>query len=193
MRIRSQILEGEGVRLEPLTAGHREGLVLAVRDGRLWELPTTFVPDEAGIDGFIDAANAVFDRGEGLAFAAIDICTGNIAGSTRFMNASDAHKSIEIGHTFLAGSYQRTLINTESKLLLMTHAFESLGVNRLEFKTDVLNLASRQAILRLGAKEEGILRQHMVMPDGRVRDTVLFSVVKEEWPTLKQGLIQKLT
>lgn len=167
--------------------------MLAVRDGRLWELPTTFVPDEAGIDGFIEAAGFVFERGEGLAFAIVDTRTGSIAGSTRFMSASDTHKRIEIGHTFLGRSYQRTRINTEVKLLLMTHAFEALRVNRLEFKTDVLNSASRQAILRLGAKEEGTLRQHMVMPDGRVRDTALYSVVKEEWPTLKQGLIEKLT
>lgn len=131
--------------------------------------------------------------GEGLTFATIDKSSnGKIAGSTRFMKADLPNKRIEIGFTFLGKTWQRSRINTEAKLLMLSHAFETLNLNRVELLTDYLNSNSRRAILRLGAKEEGILRSHMVMPDGRVRDSVLYSITKNDWPGVKQNLSSKI-
>lgn len=192
MSFEKTVLEGQCVRLEPLSAVHKEGLRNAVTDGKLWELFVTMVPHADGIDGFIDFAESKFIAGDGMAFATIDKATGNVAGSTRFMKADLANKRVEIGFTFLAKSYQKTRLNTEAKLLMLTYAFESMGLNRVELLTDYLNTASRNAILRLGAKQEGILRSHMVMPNGRERDSVLFSITKSEWPGVKQNLEYKL-
>jgi N-acetyltransferase len=132
------------------------------------------------------------DNNEGLAFAIIDKGTHKIAGSTRFMKANLPNKRAEIGFTFLGKSWQKTRINTEAKLLMLSHAFETMGLNRIELLTDYLNTRSRNAILRLGAKEEGILRNHMVMPDGRVRDSVIYSIINHEWAGVKQHLNFKL-
>ncbi|WP_269767770.1 GNAT family N-acetyltransferase [Oleiphilus messinensis] len=118
--------------------------------------------------------------------------SGRVIGSTRFMKANLPNKRVEIGYTFIAKSYQKTKINTEAKLLMLEHAFEVISLNRVELLTDHLNTTSRNAIMRLGAKEEGILRSHMVMPDGRVRDTVIFSITNHEWPGIKQHLTFKL-
>jgi N-acetyltransferase len=181
-------LEGNHVRLEPLDLRHREGLVAAIRDGELWKLFITRVPHPDALDGFFTDAAAEWMGGLGLAFATIDRVSGAVIGSTRFMQANLRNKRAEIGFTFLARSHQRTHANTEAKLLMLTHAFDVLQLNRVEFLTDFLNTASRNAIERLGAWQEGVLRSHMVMADGRVRDSVLFSIVRGDWPGVQQKL-----
>ena len=185
-------LEGKHVRLEPLSEIHRGELIEAIADGELWNLFVTLVPRIEGIDEFIENAISAHINEDGLAFATIDKVSGRVVGSTRFMKANLPSKRVEIGFTFIAKSYQKTMINTEAKLLMLTHAFEIMYLNRVEFLTDYLNNTSRNAILRLGAKEEGILRNHMVMPDGRVRDSVLFSITNNEWAGVKQNLSYKL-
>lgn len=185
-------LEGNFVRLEPLSTKHKQGLCDAIRDGELWNLFVTLAPHPDNINSFFDNAQSTLDNNEGMAFATIDKRTNKIAGSTRFMKANLPNKRVEIGFTFLGKSWQKTQINTEAKLLMLTHAFETMELNRVELLTDYLNNNSRNAILRLGAKEEGILRNHMVMPDGRVRDSVIYSIIKSEWPGVKQHLLFKL-
>lgn len=185
-------LEGNFVRLEPLSIHHKQGLCDAIRDGDLWNLFVTLVPHPDDIDLFFSNAQNTFDNNEGIAFATIDKHTHKIVGSTRFMKANLPNKRVEIGFTFLGKSWQKTHINTEAKLLMLGHAFEIMEINRIELLTDYLNTNSRNAILRLGAKEEGILRNHMVMPDGRVRDSVIHSIIKNEWPGIKQNLLYKL-
>jgi len=186
------ILEGDLVRLEPSTDTHRDGLIEVISDGELWELFVTLVPRIEGIDAFIENSISAHANGDGLVFATIDKTSGKVVGSSRFMKASLPNKRVEIGFTFVAKTFQRTKINTEAKLLMLTYAFEVMNLNRVEFLTDYLNNTSRNAILRLGAKEEGILRNHMVMPDGRVRDSVLFSITNHEWGGVKQNLSYKL-
>lgn len=185
-------LEGHGVRLEPLSVAHKQGLIEAVSDGQLWKLFVTMVPHKDAIDQFIDNAIAHHQNGQGLVFATIDKVSNKVVGSTRFMDAKPVYKRVEIGFTFIAQSYQRTNINTEAKLLMLTHAFETLGLNRVQFLTDALNQKSRNAILRIGAKQEGILHSHMHMANGRIRDSVIFGVISDEWPSVKQNLIHKL-
>lgn len=192
MGIKPITLEGRFVRLEPLTIEHKEALCEAIADGELWNLYVTLVPHFDELDEFIDTAQKDHEAGGGLTFATIDKSKNQVAGSTRFMRADFPNKRIEIGFTFLGKSWQKSRINTEAKLLMLTHAFETLKLNRVELLTDYLNTTSRQAILRLGAKEEGILRNHMVMPDGRVRDSVLYSIIENEWPGIKQHLSSKL-
>jgi len=193
MKFEKVTLEGDHVRLEPLSESHRDQLIDAISDGELWKLFVTLVPAIDGIDGFIENAIEAHSNADGLAFATIDKASGRVVGSTRFMKANLAHKRVEIGFTFIAKRFQRTQINTEAKLLMLTHAFEVLNLNRIEFLTDYFNHASRNAILRLGAKQEGILRNHMVMPNGRVRDSVLFSITNNEWDGVKQNLSYKLS
>lgn len=185
-------LEGNFVRLEPLSIHHKQGLRDAIRDGELWNLFVTIVPHPDAIDSFFANAQITLENNEGMAFATIDKATNKIAGSTRFMKSNLPNKRAEIGFTFLGKSWQKTHINTESKLLMLTHAFETMGLNRVELLTDFLNTTSRNAILRLGAKEEGILRNHMIMPDGRVRDSVIYSIINSEWAGVKQHLSFKL-
>ena len=184
----SVVLNGNFVRLEPLAETHEAGLCAAISDGELWKLHVTFVPHPETIGRFFSAAARVRDEGTGLVFATLDKASGRVIGSTRFMHFHEANKRVEIGFTFLARSYQRTAANTEAKLLMLTHAFESLDLNRVEFLTDYLNRSSRQAILRLGAKQEGILRNHMLMPDGRIRDSVIYSLISSEWPGIRSHL-----
>lgn len=185
-------LEGRFVRLEPLAAHHQAGIRAAIEDGELWKLFVTLVPKPQDVDKFIDNALMAQLAGDGLAFATVDKASNKIVGSTRFMKAHKAYKRVEIGFTFIAQSFQKTQINTEAKLLMLAHAFEDRKLNRVELLTDYLNARSRAAILRLGAKQEGILRNHMVMPDGRVRDSVIFSIINSEWPGVKQNLCSKL-
>ena len=193
MKFEPIVLDGQYVRLEPISTNHKEGLCAAISDGELWNLFWTNVPNPEDIDQFLDNADIDQGLGNSLTFATIDkINCNQIAGSTRFMNPNPQHKRVEIGFTFLGKKWQRTMMNTETKLLMLTHAFEELDLNRVEFLTDYLNTPSRQAILRLGAKEEGILRKHQVMRDGRTRDSVIFSIVKDEWQGVKQNLMYKL-
>ena len=193
MLVEKVTLSGFGVRLEPLDEdSHFDRLADAIADGELWRIPVTTVPrpDELGAF-FADAAEA-FEAGHELAFATIDEESGRIAGSTRFRKIDVPNRRAEIGFTFLAASFQRTRVNTAAKLLMMRHAFEVWRVNRVEYLTDVLNEKSRNAIERIGARPEGVLRSHMVMRDGRIRDSAIYSVTAEEWPEVQTGLETRL-
>lgn len=181
-------LSGTRVRLEPLEQRHVPSLATAITDGALWELPVTLVPQPPDLPKFVEAADVAFHAQRELAFATIDAASGTVVGSTRFRNIELAHKRVEIGFTFIAKSWQRTYINTEAKLLMLGHAFEQWDCNRVELLTDSLNTTSRAAIARLGAREEGILRSHMIMRGGRIRDSVVFSLIKAEWPAAKSRL-----
>lgn len=193
MDIEKIVLEGAHVRLEPLAAAqHTAGLIAAVNDGELWKNPVTFVPSPDQIDAFCEAAEAAFRQQRELAFATIDKVSGTIAGSTRFRCIERAHRRLEIGSTFLGRSRQRTHINTEAKYLMLEHAFERWGCNRVELLTDVLNTQSRTAIARIGATQEGVLRSHMVRRNGSIRDSVIFSITDAEWPAVKAALADKL-
>jgi RimJ/RimL family protein N-acetyltransferase len=192
MKVHKVVLEGKGVRLEPLAQSHLPGLARAIEDGELWTLPVTIVPHPDDLQAFHAAAQAAFEAGVELAFATIDKRMDTIAGSTRFRCIDVGHKRLEIGFTFLGQRWQRSHVNTEAKYLMLRHAFEVWQANRVELLTDLLNTKSRAAIARIGAQQEGIVRSHMVMRDGRVRDSVLFSIIRGEWPAVRSGLESKL-
>lgn len=192
VKLDKDVLEGQRVILEPLQARHLPGLAAAIADGELWKIPVTFVPHPQDLEGFVAFAEEAFRAGRELAYATIDKASGKIAGSTRFRCIEFGHRRVEIGFTFLGQSWQRSHINTEAKYLMLRHAFERWELNRVELLTDVLNTKSRAAIARIGAREEGFLRSHMVMRDGRIRDSVMFSITKAEWPAVKAGLEQKI-
>jgi RimJ/RimL family protein N-acetyltransferase len=192
MEISPVILEGQHVRLEPLSSAHEESLIAAAGDGELWNSTVTIVPSRATIGAYIETALNAQAEGHALPFVIIQKSSNKVVGSTRYFHIERDHRRLEIGYTWLAASAQRTQVNTEAKLLLLTHAFERLGCIRVEFVTDVLNQQSRTAILRLGAKQEGVLRNHMIMPSGRYRDSVCFSIIEAEWPAVKAGLQAKL-
>ena len=192
MRIEKATLEGHRVRLEPLEPRHLPALRLAIEDGRLWEVPVTFVPHPDGLPNFLDAAETAFHAGTELAFATVDKQSGKVVGSTRFRCIETNHRRLEIGFTFLAVSSQRTHVNTEAKYLMLCHAFETLACNRVELLTDERNTKSRNAIKRIGAKEEGVLRSHMVMRDGFIRNSVMYSIIATEWPSIKAALHAKI-
>jgi RimJ/RimL family protein N-acetyltransferase len=185
-------LEGAHVRLEPLSESHHQGLSTIGLDPELWKwIPfQVLTPDQ--MMGYIRSALSEQEKGTSIPFATIDKTSGSVIGSTRFMNIDAANKRVEIGSTWIAKPWQRSAINTEAKYLMMKHAFETLGCNRVEWKTDALNSQSRNAILRLGAKQEGIFRQHVVTWTGRLRDSVYFSVIAPEWPEVKAGLEAKM-
>ena len=192
MEITPVTLEGQHVRLEPMSPAHEEALIAAAADGELWNSTVTIVPSRATIAAYIDTALKAQAEGHALPFVIIQESAGKVVGSTRYFHIERDHRRLEIGYTWLSSSAQRTKVNTEAKLLLLTHAFERLGSIRVEFVTDILNEQSRTAILRLGAKQEGVLRSHMIMPSGRYRDSVCFSIIKSEWPAVKAGLQAKL-
>jgi len=184
-------LEGQHVRLEPLTLAHEKALIAAASDGELWNSTVTIVPSSpATMIDYIHAALNGQATGKELPFVIIRKTSGEVVGTTRFYEIRSADRAVAIGYTWLAKSAQRTVVNTESKLLLLTHAFEHWRCNRVELITDVLNEQSRAAILRLGAKQEGILRKHLVLPSGRIRDSVIFSIIDEEWPEVKGRLVE---
>jgi len=184
------VLEGRHARLEPLTLGHAGALWAVARDPDLWRWTLAEVHSPADLDLYTrDALDA---QATGTALPFVIVAGGEAAGSTRFLNADLAHGRVEIGSTFVGRRWQRTAVNTESKLLLLRHAFGALGARRVEFKTDALNAASRASIARLGAVEEGTLRQHMVTAAGRARDTVYFSVLRDEWPAVEARLAERL-
>jgi N-acetyltransferase len=185
-------LDGHHVQLRPLLLSDKELLVAAANDGELWRSSVTVVPTYATIDSYIGAALDAQERGSEIPFVIVRKGSDQIVGSTRYYGIEQMHRRLEIGYTWLAASAQRTPVNTEAKLLLLTHAFEALRAVRVGFITDVLNLESRTAILRIGAKEEGILRNHMIMPDGRCRDSVFYGITCSEWPEIKAALAAKL-
>lgn len=192
MDIRKVVLESARVRLEPLEPRHGAGLAVAIEDGELWRLPVTVVPHPRDLPAFFAAADDAFAQQRELAFATIDKASGTVVGSTRFRCIEAKHRRLEIGFTFVARSYQRSHVNSEAKYLMLEHAFEQWRCNRVELLTDVLNDASRAAIARLGATQEGIVRSHMIMRDGRIRDSVLFSIIAPEWPALKLRLADRI-
>jgi RimJ/RimL family protein N-acetyltransferase len=185
-------LAGEHATLEPLARAHEAAIRAAAADGELWNLWYTSVPSPERTAAWLDAALEMRERQGALPFAVRDNASGDVIGSTRYFNVDAANRRLEIGHTWYAKRAQRTAINTECKLLLLTHAFESLRCIAVEFRTHWFNFASREAILRLGAKQDGVLRSHQLMPDGTRRDTVVFSIVDGEWPTVKRHLAHRL-
>ncbi len=185
-------LEGERVRLEPLSMNHEAALIEAARDGELWHTQFTIIPRPEGMKDYIQFALEGQAAGNQMAFVIIRKQDEQIVGSTRFYEMFPNDRKCAIGYTWLAQSAQRTPINTECKLLLLTYAFETWHCVRVELITDVLNEQSRAAILRLGAKQEGILRKHLILPSGRVRDSVFFSITDDEWPAVKSNLQNKL-
>ncbi|MDR5801546.1 GNAT family protein [Caballeronia sp. LZ001] len=185
-------LEGPRVQLRPLQRDDAQALLDAAADGELWNLAVTVVPNADTIARYIDAALAGRDAGTVMPFVIVRRDTGKVAGSTRFWKIDRANRKQEIGHTWLAASAQRTGINTEAKLLLLTHAFETMQCVRVQFTTDELNAKSRAAILGIGAKQEGIVRHERIMPDGRKRNSVRFSIIDDEWPGVKATLLAKL-
>ena len=192
MKVSPLVIEGQHVRLEPLTHAHTESLIKAANDGDIWKSDVTVVPSPDNISKYIDDALRGLERGNELPFAIASKATGDVVGTTRFYEIMPADRRVAIGYTWLARSAQRTPVNTETKLLLLHHAFDYWKCVRVEFITDVLNEQSRAAILRLGAKQEGILRSHMIMPSGRIRDSVFFSIIAEEWPEVRSNLEAKL-
>ena len=185
-------LEGRHVRLEPLSLAHQDGLCAVGLDAELWRWAQTSLATPADMRAYIETALTWQAQGTALPFAIVARATGQVVGSTRYANIERADRRLEIGWTWIARAAQRTPVNTEAKYLLLRHAFEVLGCNRVEFKTDVLNERSRAALLRIGAKQEGVLRSHMITASGRVRDSVYFSIVAAEWPAVKAGLEEKL-
>ena len=184
-------LQGSHVALEPLQSAHADGLRDAAADGSLWELWYTNVPMPGEVDAYVDAALAMQAAGSALAFAVRD-AHGRIVGTTRYYDLLPATPRLQIGYTWYARSVQRTALNTEAKLLLLEHAFEAMGCACVGLQTSTHNAASRAAIARLGAREEGILRHHLRHRDGSLRDTVNFSIIDGEWPAVKAGLQAKL-
>lgn len=180
-------LSGQHVRLEALAREHADGLRAASADGNLWRLWYTSIPAPEAAESYIDTALAARAEGRALPFVVRD-ADGAIVGSTRYGNIEASHRRLEVGWTWYAQRVQRTALNTEAKRLLLTHAFETLRCIAVEFRTHWFNHRSRTAIERLGAKQDGVLRNHLIMPDGGVRDTVVYSIIESEWPAVRQNL-----
>lgn len=188
MNVRPVVLDGTVVRLEPLSPDHLPGLIEIGLEPELWRWTAQVVRTPEEMETYVRGALAEQEAGRALPFATIDKASGRVAGSTRFAAIESLHRRVEIGWTWLAPRWQRSAANTEAKYLMLRHAFEQWGCVRVEFKTDVLNTRSRQALLRIGAKEEGILRSHIITATGRIRDTVYFSVLASEWPAVRAAL-----
>nr|WP_299382680.1 GNAT family protein [Allomuricauda sp.] len=186
------ILEGKRVKLIPLQKSHKANLLKAASDGKLWELWFTSVPSEHNIDSYIEAALQAQENGTALPFVVVEKNSGEVIGSTRYLNVEEQHRRLEIGATWYAKRTQRTGLNLECKHLLLGHAFEELKCIAVEFRTHYHNIASRTAIAKLGAKQEGILRNHRIDPNGNYRDTVVFSILESEWPTVKHSLEHRM-
>ena len=186
-------LEGNGVRLEPLSVDHREGLIAAASDGRLWELWYTSVPSPDLTATYIDDALAGQKAGHMLPWAVRDLASDTIVGSTRYHDIVRDIDRVEIGYTWYGGKWQRTHVNSACKLLLLTHAFESIGCKVVGLRTDNFNFASQKAIEALGAKKDGVIRHHFRRRDGSVRDSVMYSILLAEWPDVKRHLELRLT
>jgi N-acetyltransferase len=187
------VLEGDFVRLEPMTLEHHAALSAVGLDPEIWRFTLALIQTPEEMRGYMEAALKLQRDGTTLPFVTIERSSGRVVGSTRFGNYDPANRRIEIGWTWIARPWQRTAINTEAKYLMLSHAFEKLHCVRVELKTDVLNTRSRQAMLRIGAKEEGVLRKHSLVWDGRYRDSIYYSILDDEWPTVKQELQRMLT
>jgi RimJ/RimL family protein N-acetyltransferase len=185
-------LEGRSIRLEPLTPAHHDELAAAAADGELWRLWFTSVPEAGQTRAYIDAALTGQHQGHMLPWAVRDLLSGRLAGTTRYHDVVPAIDRVEIGYTWYGQSWQRSHVNTVCKLLLMTHAFEGIGCRVVGLRTDNFNFASQKAIEGLGAKKDGVIRHHFARRDGSVRDTVIYSILAGEWPSVKRHLELRL-
>ncbi len=186
-------LEGRHVRLEPLTEAHIPALAAAGNDARIWQFMVYGqILSEEDMRTWVGNLLSLQAAGTDLPFAVIHLASGRVAGATRYMEIRPAHRGLEIGGTWYGLEFQRTAVNTECKYLLLRYAFETLGTIRVQFKADMRNERSRRAIERIGAQQEGILRNHYILPDGVKRDSVFYSVIESEWPGVKQRLEEKL-
>ena len=185
-------LTGRITILKPLLASHEAALLDAARDGELWNLKVSVIPGPETVAGYIAAALAGRDAGTVMPFVIVSKNDDKIVGSTRFWKIDRANRKLEIGHSWLSASMQRTGLNTEAKYLLLAYAFDVLHCVRVQFTTDELNEKSRAAILRIGARQEGIVRHERIMPDGRKRNSVRFSIIDSEWPEVRDALQEKM-
>ena len=186
-------LEGHGVRLEPLSKEHEKGLAEAARDGKLWELFFTSVPEPEQVSSYISEALEKQKQGQMLPWAVRDLKSGDIVGSTRYHDIIAVADRVEIGYTWYAGRCQRSHVNTACKLLLFSHGFEKIDCKVVGLRTDNFNFRSQRAIEALGAKKDGVIRHHMPRRDGSIRDTVMYSVLAHEWPGVKKHLLLRLS
>ncbi|NMZ30604.1 GNAT family N-acetyltransferase [Pseudomonas protegens] len=186
-------LEGLRIILRPLQRSDADALVNAARDGELWNLPFTVVPSPDTVERYLDVALEGRDAGSVLPFATVLRSTGEVIGCTRFWKIDRHNRKLEIGSTWIASRWQRSFVNTEAKYLMLCHAFDDMNCVRVQFTTDEINHTSRAAILRLGARQEGIVRHERIMPDGRKRNSVRFSIIDDEWPAVRQRLQQRLS
>lgn len=186
------VLQGSRVRLEPLRHDHLDDLARVAFDPPIWRWTIMGPQDEAGLHRWIETALANAEAGAERPFATVDLASGRAIGSSRFMSIVPEHRRLEIGWTWVGTAFQRTGANREAKLLQLTHAFETLGANRVEFKTHARNERSRTALVGIGATFEGVFRNHMIMPDGSIRDSAYFSVIFQDWPAVKAALEARL-
>jgi RimJ/RimL family protein N-acetyltransferase len=186
------VLEDRGIRLEPLSRDHADGLVEAASDGRLWELWFTSVPEPDQVQRYIADAQAGLAAGHMLPWAVRDLASGRVIGTTRYHDIVPVVDRVEIGWTWYGLSWQRSHVNTTCKLLLFQHAFETLGCKVVGLRTDNFNFRSQRAIEALGAKRDGVIRHHYLRRDGSIRDSVMYSVIAAEWPDVKKHLITRL-
>ena len=186
------VLSGQHVVLRPLNFKHRESLLHAASDGKLWELEYASVPSANTLDAYIEEAISERNHKRQQPFVVYQRTDNKVVGCTRFYDINRSHHNLAIGFTWYSASVQQTAVNTETKLLLLTHAFDRLGCIAVAFHTDNLNKRSQAAILRLGAKHEGILRNHRLLPNGRIRHTWCYSITQEEWPAIRQKLTDRL-
>lgn len=185
-------LEGQHVVLEPLAREHETAVRSAAADGELWRLWYTSVPHPDKVAAWIDAALEQRTRQGAMPLVVRERSSGALVGATRYFNVEAPHRRLEIGHTWYSKRVQRSAVNSECKLLMLTHAFETLDCIAVEFRTNFFNFQSREAIARLGAKQDGILRNHQLQDDGTRRDTVVFSIIAGEWPAVKRNLVFRL-
>jgi RimJ/RimL family protein N-acetyltransferase len=186
------ILEGTHIRLVPMSMDHCDQLWEAGLDEELWRLTTVVIKGRDDMRRYIQEALKAQDKGMALPFVTVEKKTNKLVGSTRYGNIDESHRRVEIGWTWVAREWQRTVVNTEAKYLMLRHAFETMHCIRVEFKTDSLNEASRNALKRIGAKEEGVFRNHMITSGGRIRHSVYFSIIDSEWPDVKLQLERRL-
>ncbi|HMN20254.1 MAG TPA: GNAT family protein [Ottowia sp.] len=186
------ILQGRGLRLEPLAPAHEAGLRAAAADGELWRIRVTSVPEPEQTRAYIEAALQMREAGSRLAFAVLDAASSRVLGSTSYHDILPAVRRLEIGYTWYAKSVQRSHVNTSCKLLMLEHAFDTLGCAVVGWRTDNYNFASQRAIERLGARKDGVIRHHALRRDGTVRDTVMYSMTAGEWPEARAQLLDLL-
>ncbi len=192
LKIEPITLEGKHIILRPPSLEDTHGLSLAAQDGEIWNNHFAYFPHPNEMSKYIQELLDGYSLGKFLPFITVHKLSNTIVGTTRYLNIDHENHRLEIGHTWIAKSWRRTSINTEAKFLMLEYAFEHLGCIAVEIRTDVLNMVSRKAIQRLGAKQDGILRHHKIMHNGRIRDTVCYSIIKSEWQNIKKNLIKKM-